>query len=57
MLEAANLLPIYGGFEAISNKIAWPSFYKCLGLRFSAQTHQKHVVFLYFCPDFVLGVC
>ena len=37
MLKVAYLLPIYRGFEAIRNKIAWLSFNKCLGLRFSAK--------------------
>jgi len=50
MLEAVNLLPIYRGFRATRNKIAWPILNKCLGLRFSAQTCHKHGDLVQFLP-------
>jgi len=55
MLEVASLIPIYGGFEATRNEIAWVSFKKCLGVKFTLKPTENVVDFSRLCPDFTPG--
>jgi len=50
MLEATNLLPIYRGFEATRNKIAWPSFTSVWGFDSALKPTKNVAISFEFLP-------